>query len=158
MHSGRDDEAVRYLEQARALGQETHILMLNLGDSYRRLGRDSDAGNAYRRARELAEPILLANPRDASIRSFVAYFALRLGDRAVAERELTQALNSGGDNRNVIRRAVICFEVMGNRERALSVLQSAPPDVLRELSRQPDLVPLRSDPRFVALVPKSGTS
>jgi hypothetical protein len=35
------------------------------------------------------------------------------------------------------------------------VLESATPDVLRELSRQPDLTTLRDDPRFVALLPKA---
>ena len=131
--------------------------MLNLGDSYRRLGRTNDADSAYRRARELADAILLQNPKDGAIRAFVAYFALRLGDRARAEQELTQALNSSGDNRTVVRRAAICYEALGQRDRALAVLESAPPDVLRELSRQPDVVALRSDPRFLALLPRSGT-
>ena len=150
----RDAEAVMFFEQARTIGPETHFGMLNLGDSYRRLGQQDQAAAAYRRAREIAETILLKNPRDAATRAFVAYFALRLGDRATAERELTQALNSGGDNRTVIRRAAICYETMGDRERTLAVLQSAPPDLLRELSRQPDLASLRTDPRFVALLPK----
>ena len=156
-YMGRDDEAVRYFERARKVAAETHILMLNLGDSYRRLGRTNDADSAYRRARELADAILLQNPKDGAIRAFVAYFALRLGDRARAEQELIQALNSSGDNRTVVRRAAICYEALGQRDRALAVLESAPPDVLRELSRQPDVVALRSDPRFLALLPRSGT-
>jgi len=156
-YMGRDADAIALFERARAVGPENHILLLNLGDSYRRAGRDADAAAAYRQARNLAEPALLANPRDAALRAFVAYYALRLGDRATAERELTQALNSGGDNRTVVRRAVICYEALGDRNRALGVLQSAQPDVLRELSRQPDLGSLRTDPRFIALLPKSGS-
>jgi tetratricopeptide (TPR) repeat protein len=115
---GRDAEAISYFDRARAMAPETHILLLNLGDSYRRLGRDADAATAYARGRELAEAILLKDPRDAATRAFVAYFALRQGDRATAERELTQALNFGGDNRTVIRRAAIVYEALGARDRA----------------------------------------
>jgi len=150
-YMGRDEEAISYFERARALS-ETYVVMLNLGDSYRRLGRAKEAADAYRRAREIAEPILLSNPRDAATRAFVAYFTLRLGDRANADRELTQALSLGPQDRTVIRRAVIYYEAVGQRDRALSVLESAPPDVLRELSRQPDLTKLREDPQFVAML------
>lgn len=153
-YMGRDEEAIRFLERARAAGPETHILLLNLGDSYRRLGRARDAQAAYRRAREIAEAILRSNPRDAAARAFVAYFALRLGDRPMAERELAQALSLGGETRTVVRRAAISYEALGERERALAVLESAPPDVLRELSRQPDLTGLRADPRFLRLLPR----
>jgi len=155
-YMGREEDAVGYFERARAVGPETNVLWLNLGDSYRRLGREADAAAAYRRARELTEPVLLAEPRDAQARAFIAYFALRLGDRPTAERELAQALSLAKDDRTVLRRAVICYEAMGDRDRALRVLQSAPPEVLRELSRQPDLAALRRDPRFIALVPTSG--
>ena len=149
----RDADAVKFFERARAVGPETDILLLNLGDSYRRLKRDGDAAAAYRRGRELAEAAVLSNPRNATRRAFLAYFALRLGDVTTAEREIVQAVNFGGENRTVLRRAVICFEALGHRDRALAVLQSAPPDVLRELNRQPDLKALRADARFARLLP-----
>ena len=100
----------------------------------------------------MAESILIRDPRDAAARAFVAYLALRLGDRATAARELVQAPNTGGENRNVIRRAAICYEAWGDRERASAVLESARPDVVQELSRQPDLTERRRDPRFVAML------
>jgi tetratricopeptide (TPR) repeat protein len=151
-YMGRDEDAIIFLERARAVGPETPVLFLNLGDSHRRLGRPQDAAGAYRRGHALAEPALLSNPRDAATRAFVAYFALRLGDRATAERELAQALSLGPQDRTVIRRAAICYEALDQRDRALAVLESAPADVLRELSRQPDLTKLREDPRFVAML------
>ena len=154
-YMGRDDDAVAYFRRALQAGPETHIVLLNLGDSYRRLGRADESAAAYLRARTLAESILLRDPRDAAARAFVAYFAMRLGDRATAERELVQALNTGGENRTVLRRAAICYEAWGDRERALAMLESAPPDVLQELSRQPDLTELRHDPRFIAILRKT---
>lgn len=154
-YMGRDADAAVQFEQARKIGPESPALLLNLGDSYRRLRRTADAAAVYRQARVLADEQLLKNPRDAAIRSFVAYFGLRLGDRAAAERELTQALSLEPQNRTVIRRAAICYEAWGQRDRTLAVLQSAPPEVLKELGRQPDLTALRGDPRFLALLPAS---
>ena len=153
----RDADAVPLLERARTLGPESHILALNLGDSYRRLGNAAKAAEAYQRGRKLAEERMLADPGDAPIRAFVAYFALRLGDDKTAEREIVQALHFGEKDRTVIRRAVLCFEAMQQRDRALGVLQTAPPDVLRELNRQPDLVSLQKDPRFLAMLPSTQT-
>lgn len=154
VYMGRDAEAVKYLERARASGPESYILLLNLGDSYRRLGRVQDSALAYRRGRELAESRLMSNPRDAAVRSFVAYFALRAGDRRNAERELAQALMLGGQDKIVIRRAVLTFEAMGQRDRALEILRPASADILQELSRQPDLAGLRQDQRFLNMIAK----
>ena len=129
--------------------------MLNLGDSYRRSGRARDAQGAYRRGRQLAERNLLNNPSDGAARSLVAYFAARLGDRTMAQRELIQALHFGGKQKTVVRRAVITYETLGERDLALEVLQSATPDLLQELNRQPDLANLRQDTRFLVLLPKT---
>ena len=48
---------------------------------------------------------------------------------------------------------MIYFEAMGERDKSLEILQSATPDLLRELNRQPDVTSLRKDPRFVAMLP-----
>ena len=154
-YMGRDEEALTFFDRARAVGPESHTVHLNVGDSLRRLGRVREAEASYRRGRELAEPQLLRDPRNAPMRAFVAYYALRLGDRATAEREIIQAINFGARDKTVIRRAAICFEALGERDRTLALLQSAPPDVLRELNRQPDVTELQHDPRFVALLQKA---
>jgi len=151
-YRGQDEEALKYLERARALGSESDTLLLNIGDSSRRAGHSRQAAEAYQRGRQLAERSLLNNPSDAVARSFVAYFAARMGNRAEAERELTQALRFGGQQKTVIRRAVLTYEALGKRDRALEVLQSATSDVLQELNRQPDLAGLRQDPHFIALL------
>lgn len=152
-YMGRDIDAAALFEKSRALGSESHVLLLNLGDSYRRTGQPAKAAQAYARARALAEEALSANPRDAALRSYIAYFALRLGNRTAALRELALALDLSPANKNVIRRAVICYEALGLRTKSLALLQTATPDLLRELGRQPDLAELRRDPRFIALNP-----
>ena len=54
----------------------------------------------------------------------------------------------------VMRVAALTFEVLKQRSSTLKVLQNAPPDVLGELSRQPDLHELQQDPTFIELVAK----
>jgi serine/threonine protein kinase/tetratricopeptide (TPR) repeat protein len=151
-YEGQDAEAIALLERARRISPDTPTLLLNLGDSNRRLGRNEEAATAYRRARELADAVLLLNPRDDTSRAFVAYFNLRLGDVGAARRELTQALNASRDNRAVIRRAAIIYDALGERDRALAVLEGAPADVVRELNRHPDTRELRADARFAQLL------
>ena len=155
VYQNRDQEASEFFERALAIGPETDVLMLNLGDAYRRLYRTREAAGAYSRGRALAERSLLNNPSDGAARSLVAYFAARLGDRSTAERELVQAVHFSGQHKTVIRRAVMTYEALGERERSLEVLQSATPDLLQELHRQPDLASLCGDPRFTALLPNT---
>jgi hypothetical protein len=101
---------------------------------------------------DLALAELKENPRLGRSRAFVAYFSARLGDRKRAEDEIDQALRlSPGDNK-VKRRAVLTYEALHERERALAVLMTTTPEMLRELGSQPDLAGLRQDPRFQQLV------
>jgi hypothetical protein len=51
----------------------------------------------------------------------------------------------------VIRRAVVTYEMLGKRDRALEIAATATPDVLRELARQPDLADFSRDPRFLQM-------
>jgi hypothetical protein len=51
-----------------------------------------------------------------------------------------------------MREAAIMYEVLGQREETLVVLQRAPRRLLEELSRQPDVKDLRQDPRFQELI------
>ena len=151
-YQGRDPDAIRIFERARSKGPESQILALNLGDSYRRTGNRAAAAEAYRRGRGLAEKRLLENSGDAATLAFLGYFDMRLQAPATAEREMAQALHFGPQDRTVIRRAVLYYEALQQREKSLAVLQKAIPDLVRELSRQPDLASLREDPRFTAML------
>ena len=68
------------------------------------------------------------------------------------EDEIGQALQlSPGDNK-IKRRAVLTYEALDQRTRALAVLETVTPEMLHELDRQPDLADFRQDPRFQQLV------
>jgi tetratricopeptide (TPR) repeat protein len=154
VYQQRDAEAVEYFHRAIAISPNDYLYFLNLGDCEWRLRRYSDAKASYRKAMDLALLELKGNPGLGRLRAFVAYFAVRLGDRNRAEDEIMQALQlSPGDNK-ILRRAVLTYEALGERESALAVLDKATPELLHELDRQPDLADFRHDPRFLQLVSK----
>ncbi len=151
----KDEEAVAYYERAVALDPSEYVYQENLADSYRRLGRKRDANAAYRKALDLALAALNENPRLGYDRGFVAYISARLGDRKRAEDEIAQALQLSPGETKVIRNAVLTYEVLGERDRAIQVLGGAPPELLHELDRQPDLADFIQDSRFKQLVAKN---
>jgi tetratricopeptide (TPR) repeat protein len=57
-NQGQDAEALVYYERALAIGPQTYILFLNLGDSYRRVRQEAKASHAYEQGRELADRAL----------------------------------------------------------------------------------------------------
>ncbi len=148
----RVTEALPLLEKALTLGPANVTLWSNLGYTYRRLGRAKQARDAYSRGKSLAEQDLVNNPRKPSPRASLALFSAYLGDRLRAESEIGQALRMAHDDAKLMRSAVFTYEVLGKREEALDVLRNAPPTLLQELNREPDLQGLRSDKRFAALL------
>jgi serine/threonine protein kinase/tetratricopeptide (TPR) repeat protein len=151
----KDVEAIAYYKRAVALDPSNYITVENLADSNRRLGRMRDAKAAYRQAMDLALSTLKENPRLGYPRGYVAYIAARLGDRKRAEDEIAQALQLSPGETKVIRSAVLTYEALGQRDRAIQVLDAATPDLLRELDRQPDLADFSQDSRFRQLVAKN---
>ncbi len=148
----RDGEAVVYSRQAVELSPSDYLYRLNLGDSYRRLGRTGEAQVEYRKALDSARSELKQNPKSGYVRAFVAYFSARLGDRRRAEDEIVQALQSSPGNARVTLRAVLTYDLLGRRQEAVSTLSSAPAELLREIDRDPDLADFTRDLRFKRLV------
>lgn len=148
----RDDEAITYYARATTLDPSEYVYLENLADSYRRLRRLEEASAAYKKAMDLALAVLKQNPRLGYVRGFVGYISARLGDRQRAEDEIAQALQLSPSETKVIRNAVLTYETLGERDRAIQVLDGAPLQLLRELDRQPDLAEFRQDPRFRKLV------
>jgi serine/threonine protein kinase/Flp pilus assembly protein TadD len=150
----RDSEAVEYYERAVAINPSDYeyVNVENLADSYRRLGRTGAARTAYLKAMNLALEELVENPSEGYPRGFVAYCAARLGDPKRAEAEIAQAIKSSPGDNKVIENAVLTYEALHQRDRALAVLTNATPDLLHELERHPDLADFCRDPRFRQLV------
>jgi tetratricopeptide (TPR) repeat protein/predicted Ser/Thr protein kinase len=151
----KDGEAIVLYRKAAALNPRSYICLMNLGDSCRRQGLPEEARHSYQRASEVALAKLQDDPRNGGARAYVGYLAARLGDPKRGEEEIDQALKLSPKNKTVIRRAVVTYEMLGKRGRALEIAATATPDVLRELARHPDLADFSRDPRFLQM--KRGT-
>jgi serine/threonine protein kinase/tetratricopeptide (TPR) repeat protein len=148
----RDREAQTFYERAVKLDPRVYVYWLNLADSKRRLGQAKDAKASYRKGMELALAELREDPHDGFTRAYVAYFFARLGDAARAEDEVSQARETAPSDTKVIRRAVLTYEALGKRDLALEAIRGAPPELIHELDRQPDLTQFRNDLRFKQVV------
>jgi tetratricopeptide (TPR) repeat protein len=147
----QDSEAANYYERAIGINPRNYIYLLNLADSYRRVGRVRDAKTSYRKGMSLALTELNDNARNGLTRAYVAYFAARLGDRNRAKQETEQALGLSPGDSMVARKAVLTYVALGETGRAVEILRGTPAEVIRELDRHPDLAAFRQDLRFQQL-------
>lgn len=145
-------EALKFFREGLAAAPPTALRYRNLGDACRHLGRDREAREAYLKARDLAEEQVARNPRQAAPRGLLALMLARLGETRRALSEVAQALAMEPGNAMVMRDAAMAFETLKQRDRTLQVLQTAPPDLLTELSRQPDVKELQRDERFRSMI------
>lgn len=144
----RFGEAIPYLQQAAALTPDNDVVLLNLADCQRHLGRSREAKSNYKKGMELAMAELNQNPGGGQARALVGYFAARLGDAPRARDEITQALRlSPGDN-TVLYRAILTYEALHLRTNALAALKGATPDLIHSLQNDPDLADFCSDSRY----------
>ena len=151
-YRGQDAQAATYYERALRINPRNTVYLVNLGDSYRRSGRSTDADRSYRMGMDLTLAELNADARDGLTRAYVAYFAARLGARSRAEEEIGQALALSAGDSMVIRKAVLTYVALGETGRALEILRTTPANVVRELNRHPDLAEFRRDLRFQELL------
>ena len=149
----RDEQgAVPVFKKALNISPKNFYSWMGLGICYRRLGLMEPAEQANRAGLKCAEAEKQRNPRWASARAYVAYFHAALGNRSLAESEIAQALTFSTDGTEVRWTAVLTYETLGEREAALSVAASSPPQLLADLNRWPDLEGLRRDSRFAKML------
>lgn len=147
-YQGRNQEAIPYFERALSRWPEKYLWWMNLASSYRRLNFLTDAERAYRRGLLTVEAEMRKNPRSGYVRACLAYFYARLGDRARAESEVSQAVQLSPADSDARWMAVKTYEALGRREDTLAVLSASAPGVLADANRYPDLADLRKDVRF----------
>jgi eukaryotic-like serine/threonine-protein kinase len=148
----RDAEAMPLYQQAVALQPANHMYWINLGDSLRRLGHAKEAIAAYKEALSLTSAHLQINSSSGSIRAFMAYAMARLGHKEDAEQEIGQALQSSTNDNQLIRNAVLTYEVLGMRDMALKSAAKTTKEARIALEHHPDLADFRQDSRFKQLM------
>ena len=128
-----------------------YLRWANLADTLRWVpGREKDSQQAYRNAVALLKPLLDRAPNDATMASRMGLYSAKLGDKSTASIQSLKAASTKPTNADIRFRAAIAFELTGQRTAALTELVAAQqlgyPTKL--ISTEPDLLALRSDPRF----------
>jgi tetratricopeptide (TPR) repeat protein/tRNA A-37 threonylcarbamoyl transferase component Bud32 len=148
-------DAIVAYDKARALDQQDYLNWGNLGDAlYWSPNRRPESAAAYKRAIELGQARLQVNPKDATVRAFVADYYAMLGDRHSATVELDKALTLAPQDPDVLFRAAVVYNQLGDQRQTLDWLNKA---VAANFSRTtvrdtPDFDHLKSDPAFKAIL------
>jgi len=137
-------------------GANLHSAWANLGDAWRQIPhRWHQAPEAFREAIRLLAPEVERKSDKSWLRSQLALYRAKAGQKEEALRDVDAV--RPGDARTSFRLAVAC-EVLGERERALAFLAQALAEGFRpsEVEREPELLALRSDPRYHRLRASAG--
>ncbi len=127
----------------------------NLADAlYWIPSRRSEAANAYRHAVKLAQQHIAVNPRDGSTLGYLAEYSAMTDDKKGALEYLQRALQNSPQDPEIMFRAALVYNHLGDINNSLSWLESAvkagyPRAVVL---RTPDFDGFKNDVRFARIV------
>ncbi len=111
------------LFSAVASKSEDYIIWGNLADTCRQLpDRRHEAGAAYEKAVTLTQAFLATNPNDVNAISLLAMYYANQGEKDKALAAIARARALAPDNLEMIRRAILVHEAVGERSQALAAL------------------------------------
>ncbi|MFQ5740780.1 MAG: tetratricopeptide repeat protein [Acidobacteriota bacterium] len=154
---GDYEAAARNYEQARKMRPRHAVTRRNLGDTYRKLGREAEARSAYLDAIELLRDQLRVNPADARALSLVALLEAKLGRREEAERHSTQAAEVAPRDGQVLYRKAVVHALATQKKSALGWLKKALEQgySVQEAIEDEDLTSIRDSAAYRQLVRKT---
>jgi serine/threonine-protein kinase len=124
----------------------SHLAWANLADALLWIpGRENEAKNAYRKARELLAPLLARKKDDVTLISRMGLYSARLGDHTQAKPLLGHVMALAPKSASVHFRAGLAYELLGEREAAITALTKAVElgYPLKLIQAEPDLLELR---------------
>lgn len=153
--AGEFEKARRLYEQAARLSPEQYLPYCMLEGALEKLGRLDESLEAGRRAMLAIERHLQREPGDGRALHLGAVTAAKLGDAARARALSERALAARPDEFATAYNLACAFTILGDRERALELLDRATQrgrGNLAWIEQDPDLDSLRGDPQFEAIV------
>ncbi len=155
--SGRPERAVELYEAASRVRPEDYQSPLLVAQIYDDLGRSKDAEASRRLGVAIAEAHLAHAPEDARAWYMGANGLVALGERERGLEWAQRAVSIDPDDAMLLYNIACIYSLAGERDAALDHLERAYDAGFRVkdwLERDSNLDPLRSTPRFAALVAK----
>ncbi len=153
---GLYQQSVAAFEKAAQLGANNYQVWANLADAHRQIpGNEEGAREAFQAAIRLVRNELSAQPEDADLRSQLALYLAKSGEKQEAMDEAARA-GKLDQSPQVLATLVLVYEICGQREQALNALTEAlkKGHSLEEIKRDPDLLEMRKDPKYHRIVVK----
>jgi tetratricopeptide (TPR) repeat protein len=122
---GRYPEAASAFERAASLDPRSPVKQANLGDIYRRVGREKDAIQSYTRARDLLLAATAMNATDAGSLAFLGVCEAKLGNTRSALDHAAAAVALRPDNPAVLYKSAVVYALAGKRGDGLRALGEA---------------------------------
>jgi serine/threonine protein kinase/tetratricopeptide (TPR) repeat protein len=154
---GKHERAVHEYREASRVRPDDYQSAYLIGSPLRHLGRDSEALDSMRAASVAVEHHLDLNPDDARALCLGAAGLMALGQQAKALEWAQRAYALDPDDSGVLYNVACVYTLGGRFHDAMSCLEQAVKNGFghREwLENDSDLDPLRSEPRFEALMQK----
>ena len=151
----RYSDAILAFDNARVLDKQDYMNWGNLGDAlYWSPDRRKESAAAYKQAIELGVGRLQVNPKDATVRAFVADYYAMLGDKQAATTEIGRAVSEAPQDPDVLFRASLVYNQFGDEAATLDWLKkAAAANFSRTTIRDsPDFDHLRLNPAFQAII------
>jgi tetratricopeptide (TPR) repeat protein len=154
---GRGPEAAEQFREAHRLRPEDYQPMVFLAstlDTADAAGTPEEAPAARAEAMRLLEQHLEFNPDDARALNLGGITAARLGQQEKGLDWMKRSLASSPDDSNLLYNAACFYSVQGHADDAIRCLEQAMDNGWRAkdwLANDPDLDPIRHDPRFKAI-------
>jgi adenylate cyclase len=156
MYSGRYEAAIEHFERAAQLLDADYICLGLAAACYHKLGRDDECRSALRRNLVQVEKEIALKPDNAFALTEGAIDLAYLGEKERGLEWISRALLIEPEELQDHFNAACALALLGEPNQALDQLEyyakKMPPERVNWVKRDPDLQPLRQEPRYQALV------
>jgi len=157
LSAGKFEKAARLFTEACRIRPDDYQAQSFLSMAYAELGRPKEQAEAISRTLECVEKHIDLHPDDGRALTFGAYALVEQGQPERAREWSERALDADRDEPAIMYNVACTYSLLGENDTAIDLLSRAIQQGYGHrawLSHDPDLAPLRDDPRFQALLDK----